>query len=83
MASKGNIGDNFTYGLESTPCADVSDESVCSHSCNIQALYPDDQLLVDMNINGYVGIPLKTSTGQVNAILVHAIIMTSAGHEDG
>jgi diguanylate cyclase (GGDEF)-like protein/PAS domain S-box-containing protein len=70
VASRGNIGDNFTYGLESTPCADVSDESVCSHSCNIQALYPDDQLLVDMNINGYVGIPLKTSTGQVNAILV-------------
>lgn len=70
VASKGSIVDNFTYGLEFTPCADVSDEAVCSHSCNIQALYPDDQLLVDMSINGYVGVPLKTSTGQVNAILV-------------
>jgi len=70
VANGGNKVDNFTYALESSPCAEVSNESICTHSCNIQEFYPDDQLLVDMNIDGYVGVPLKTNEGQVNAILV-------------
>jgi len=70
VANRGNKVDNFTYALESSPCAEVSNESICTHSCNIQEFYPDDQLLVDMNIDGYVGVPLKTNEGQVNAILV-------------
>jgi len=70
VASRGCTLDNFTYALESSPCAEVSNESICTHSCNIQECYPDDQLLVDMNIHGYVGVPLKTSKGRVDAILV-------------
>ncbi len=70
VANRGCTVDNFTYALESSPCAEVSNESICTHSCNIQECYPDDQLLVDMNINGYVGVPLKTNKGHVDAILV-------------
>ena len=70
VANRGCTVDNFTYALESSPCAEVSNESICTHSCNIQECYPDDQLLIDMNIHGYVGVPLKTSKGHVDAILV-------------
>ncbi|WP_114327687.1 sensor domain-containing protein [Candidatus Colwellia aromaticivorans] len=70
VANRGRKVDNFTYGLEFTPCAEVSNGSNCTHSCNVQDLYPDDQLLVDMDINGYVGVPLNTSKGEANAILV-------------
>ena len=70
VANRGHIVDNFTYALKSSPCAEVSNESVCTYRCNIQNLYPDDQLLIDMKIDGYVGVPLKTSQGQVDAILV-------------
>lgn len=70
VANKGCIVDNFTYALEFSPCAEVSNESICTHSCNIQECYPDDKLLVDMNIHGYIGVPLKTNKGHVDAILV-------------
>ena len=70
VANNGIVTDNFTYLLEYTPCAEVAGESVCAHSCDIQKLYPNDQLLSDMNINGYVGVPLKNEEGKVNAILV-------------
>ncbi|WP_085300360.1 putative bifunctional diguanylate cyclase/phosphodiesterase [Cognaticolwellia mytili] len=70
VANKGCLVDNFTYPLKSTPCAEVVSESICTYSCNVQNLYPDDELLVNMKIDGYVGIPLKTSKGQISAILV-------------
>jgi len=70
VANKGLKIDNFTYALKHTPCTEVVNGSIATYSCNVQHLYPDDQLLIDMNINGYVGIPLRTSEGQVNAILV-------------
>ena len=69
-ANKGLIVTNFSYALNHTPCFDVSKGGVCTHNQNIQQLYPDDQLLIDMGIEGYVGIPLKTTKGNVNAILV-------------
>tara|TARA_R110001583_G_scaffold82363_3_gene218597 strand:- start:10411 stop:12564 length:2154 start_codon:yes stop_codon:yes gene_type:complete len=70
VANQGvNIG-NFTYALKHTPCTEVVEGSIAVYSCNVQHLYPNDQLLIDMNIHGYVGIPLRTSKGKVNAILV-------------
>jgi diguanylate cyclase (GGDEF)-like protein/PAS domain S-box-containing protein len=70
VAKNGFKIDNFTYALKHTPCTEVVNGSIATYSCNVQHLYPNDQLLIDMNIHGYVGIPLRTSKGQVNAILV-------------
>jgi diguanylate cyclase (GGDEF)-like protein/PAS domain S-box-containing protein len=70
VASKGSVLDNFTYDLESTPCENVCDGDVCTHASNAQEAYPDDQLLVDMNIAGYVGIPLKNEKNETDSILV-------------
>ena len=70
LVAKGEIADNFEYSLKSTPCADVSDDSVCMYPEGICQLYPDDQLLIDMNIEGYVGTPLHDSSGNVMGLIV-------------
>lgn len=70
VSKKGHIEDNFSYSLKHTPCSEVSNDSICTIGSDIQNQYPDDQILIDMGISGYVGIPLKTSEGDVNAILV-------------
>jgi len=70
LVAKGKIVDNFEYSLEDTPCADVSDESLCIYPEGICDLYPNDQLLVDMNIDGYVGTPLRDSQGGMMGIVV-------------
>ncbi|MEW6991179.1 ATP-binding protein [Colwelliaceae bacterium 6441] len=70
LVAKNNITDNFEYSLTDTPCADVSDDSVCMYPQNICTLYPHDQLLIDMNIEGYVGTPLHDSNGNVMGIIV-------------
>ncbi len=70
LVAKGELIENFEYSLNNTPCADVSDESLCIYPEGICELYPDDQLLVDMNIEGYVGTPLRDSQGSMMGIVV-------------
>jgi signal transduction histidine kinase len=70
MVAKGEIANNFEYALEATPCADVSDDSVCIFTKDVCHLYPNDQLLIDMNIEGYVGVPLHNSKGEVMGLIV-------------
>ncbi|EPJ52921.1 MAG: sensory box protein [Osedax symbiont Rs2] len=78
---KGLIIDGFSYALKNTPCSKVANESLCTHSENVQQLYPDDKLLVDMGVEGYVGVPLKTCEGRVDAILV-ALFDNTISHID-
>ena len=70
VASQNKTLDNFSYTVKSSPCENVSKGEVCTHVANCQQIYPDDQLLVDMNIAGYVGIPLKDFQGKTDEILV-------------
>lgn len=70
LAIGGVIKENFSYDLQATPCQNISDGDICCHTTHAQKSYPDDQLLVDMNIVGYVGVPLKNSQDETNAILV-------------
>jgi len=70
LASQGEVVDNICYSLKKSPCEQVGDAKICTHSCDIQKLYPEDNLLVEMNIEGYVGVPLKNVNGKIIAILV-------------
>lgn len=62
--------DNFEYDLMHTPCADVSHDTICMYPAKICDIYPKDQLLIDMHINGYIGVPLHASTGKVVGLIV-------------
>jgi len=70
LIAKGELADNFEYKLEHTPCAKVIDDSVCIYPRNIRSLFPRDQLLIDMNFEGYVGVALYDSNGKVNGLVV-------------
>ncbi|MCJ8337917.1 MAG: ATP-binding protein, partial [Pseudomonadales bacterium] len=70
LVSDGEILDNFEYSLHDTPCADVSGNAVCIHPENIAVLYPNDLLLIEMGIEGYIGTPLQDSAGCVTGIVV-------------
>lgn len=70
LASGGQILDNIEYALQNTPCADVSGDKICIYPQNVCNAYPHDQLLIDMKIEGYVGVPLHDSTGEVIGIVV-------------
>ncbi len=56
-------GDNFEYDLEGTPCENVLDNTLCTYPSDVQTLFPDDQILQDMNVQSYAGVPLVDSAG--------------------
>jgi signal transduction histidine kinase len=70
LVAKGKIVDNFDYSLENTPCANVADDSVCFYAKDICKYFPKDQLLVEMNIQAYLGTPLLDSKQKVIGIIV-------------
>lgn len=67
--SKGVL-DNIIYDLKNTPCQNVVGQNPCSYSKNIPELFPNDQLLIDMGIEAYVGVPLYDSKKEPTGILV-------------
>ena len=70
LVVKNQLTDNFEYHLDDTPCAILTENNVCLYPKEICRLFPKDQLLIDMNIEGYVGVPLNDSQGQVIGIIV-------------
>ncbi|SNR56631.1 PAS domain S-box protein [Lutibacter flavus] len=67
--AKGDIIPNFEYELKSTPCENVMGKSLCVYKKDIQNLFPKDKLLVDLNVESYIGIPLWDSSGNALGII--------------
>ncbi len=61
--------ENIEYDLVGSPCADIMDDGACCFSHDVRRLFPDDQLLRDMGAESYVGIPLRSSRGNVIGLL--------------
>jgi PAS domain S-box-containing protein len=70
MVVNGEIVDNFEYGLIHSPCAVLVNEGVCIYPENICSLFPKDQMLIDMNIEGYLGVALLDSHQETVGIIV-------------
>lgn len=62
--------DNFQYDLKNTPCDLASMGNICLFTDTVQEKFPNDKLLVEMDINGYMGIPLFGLDGSILGILV-------------
>ena len=45
---------NMEYSLRHTPCQDVTEQCMCFHASGIQADYPQDTLLVEMQAESYI-----------------------------
>ena len=61
---------NMRYGLEHTPCSNVAEQSMCFHASNICQEFPLDTLLVDMQAESYIGMPMIDTQGKTLGILV-------------
>ncbi|MDW7694641.1 PAS domain S-box protein [Flammeovirgaceae bacterium SG7u.111] len=71
LCNKDKIMENLTYDLKNTPCDNVLDDlRSCVFPDNVTSLYPDDQLLVDMEIEGYTGVSIFNKENKPIGILV-------------
>ncbi len=63
---------NVEYPIRGTPCEEVIKGNICSYPERIQQLFPEDQDLVTLGAESYVGVPLPNSQGRV---LGHLVVM--------
>lgn len=61
--------DNFRFALDGTPCADGSDPRARLITCQVCRIYPCDQMLHDMEIEGYFGMPLIAADGSMLGVV--------------
>ncbi|MDD5214989.1 MAG: PAS domain S-box protein, partial [Methylococcales bacterium] len=66
---KGEIIPNMLYDLKDTPCNGVMNGKLCCHPKNVQQLFPDDLLLVEMQAESYAGLPLWNTNGEVIGLI--------------
>ena len=73
------LEDNIEYDLRGTPCADVlAAPGVCMWPQDVQRSFPKDDLLLEMGVHAYVGIPLPDSEGKAAGLFV-ALFRQSQG----
>jgi PAS domain S-box-containing protein len=63
--SSGEFVENVRYELDGTPCEEVLKGNVRFYSQGIQALFPDDKDLVELDAEGYLGCPIISSSGHI------------------
>lgn len=69
--AKGKPIANFDYVLAGTPCATVlSGERVCIFGESVATDFPDDKLLAEMGVEGYMGAPIVRPDGQLAGLAV-------------
>lgn len=66
----GKISPNMSYSLAGTPCANVINQSTCAYPRDVQQLFPEDRLLAEMDVEGYIGAPLFDAEGKPLGIIV-------------
>ncbi|MFP5239885.1 MAG: histidine kinase dimerization/phosphoacceptor domain -containing protein [Acidobacteriota bacterium] len=66
---KGVFEDNITYALKDTPCAEVVDRAVCCFPHGVCDLFPDDQVLREIQAESYAGITLRDSAGHTTGLI--------------
>ena len=64
------ISDNFEYDLADTPCENVVADDVCIYPNHVASLFPLDQLLEEMGVEGYIGSPIFDRSGTVLGLVV-------------
>ncbi|HVP38554.1 MAG TPA: response regulator [Candidatus Saccharimonadales bacterium] len=61
VCAGGTRAGNLTYDLAGTPCENVVGRGVSSYPRGVADLFPDDSLLRELGVEGYVGVPLFDS----------------------
>lgn len=64
LYANGAVVHNIEYDLATTPCENVMCKKLCIYPHGVRERFPDDDLLVQMNAESYMGIPLWDSKGR-------------------
>lgn len=70
LVANGKLVDNISYSLKDTPCAGVLNRQSCCYPSGVTNHFPNDQMLIDMQITGYLGTAIHDSDGKVMGIVV-------------
>lgn len=63
--SGGGFGQNFDYETAPTPCKEVLDGKICHYPRELQGFFPQDDILVELQAESYLGAPAFDSSGNV------------------
>jgi PAS domain S-box-containing protein len=61
--------ENLTYDLGGTPCENIIGNKLCTYSGAIWKMFPEDEMLCDLRIESYVGVPLNDSSNNPLGVL--------------
>lgn len=57
--------DNFDFALEGTPCKDVLDGNIRHFPCDVQRMFPANELLAQLSAASYLAVPLMDKNNLV------------------
>src|SRR5262249_3857690 len=66
----GKLGDNFEFTLHGTPCEELMGQGISFYPVGVAKLFPNDERLARLQIEGYLGAPLRNSTGEIIGLIV-------------
>ena len=67
--SKGQIIDNFEYGLAGTPCFNVVKNELCIYPEAVRQLFPESPRLAQMQAESFAGMPILDSAEKVVGLI--------------
>jgi PAS domain S-box-containing protein len=70
VCADGQILEPFEYSLTDTPCEYVIKQQLCCYPEGVQRHFPKDRLLAEMDVESYLGAPLRDSFGRTLGLLV-------------
>jgi PAS domain S-box-containing protein len=63
--ARDRIADNLEWTLAGTPCEEVVRGNLCHHPSGVRQSFPNDKLLIEWQIESYLGVPLRDPAGKV------------------
>lgn len=66
----GDFGENFEYHVTGSPCLEVARGNVRSYVDKVRQLFPANDALARLGVEGYLGVPALSSAGRVVGHLV-------------
>lgn len=68
---RGKLVENISYSLAKTPCENTRDhKGICFYPNKIQQHFPEDKILIDLNIQSYLGLSLQSHHSTPSGVLV-------------
>ena len=58
------FADPFTYSLDATPCEDAIQKRVCYFPAGVRRQFPEDSILQELGIEGYLGVSIVNGFGE-------------------